>query len=172
MKKIGDAGVVVVVVPNEKYTEYIKEIANELAKGSKAVCYVSLNKLYASLNRLFDAKLKNKFFVIDGITKSAMPDAPSADNCVYVSSASALTELSLSMNQVLNTGQFDSLLFDSLSTLLIYNKGDVVTQFVHDQMGKVVTLGGNAVFTCLEGDTKSSMIKDLGMFVDKVIHLK
>lgn len=173
MKRIGSASVVVVIIPNEKYNQYIIDIAQELGLPYNAICYVSLNKLYNALSRGMDAHdiNKKKFFFIDGITRSVTPEPPEFDNCVYITSSSALTELSLSISQAISTNVFQCMLFDSLSTLLIYNKSEVVTQFVHDQMGKVMGANCVAVFTCLEGDTKSDLIKNLGMFVDDIIHL-
>lgn len=173
LNKIGSSSIVVVIIPNDKYNNYISEIAGEIAGEYSTTCYVSLNKLYKALNKNLDAKqiAKERFFFVDAITKSVIPNPPSFDNCVYVTSSSALTELSICLNEALSTEAFQCLLFDSLSTLLIYNKSEVVTQFVHDQMGKVMSANCVAIFTCLEGDTNSDLIKNLGMFVDQVIHL-
>lgn len=173
LKRIGSSAIVVLIIPNEKYNQYIVDIAKELGTPYSAICYVSLNKLYNALSRSMDAHSinKNKFFVVDAITRSVTSNPPEFDNCFYVTSSSALTELSLSISSALATNAFQCLLFDSLSTLLIYNKSDVVTQFVHDQMGKVMSANCIAIFTCLEGDTKSDLIKNLGMFVDQIIHL-
>ncbi|MCK5107694.1 MAG: hypothetical protein KAQ83_03125 [Nanoarchaeota archaeon] len=173
LKKIGASSIIVVIIPNEKYNQYITEIAKEVSKAYDATCYVSLNKLYSALLRNMKSSKVNdkKFFFIDGITKSVQPTPDEFDNCVYVTSSAALTELSLGLSSALSTNHFNCLLFDSLSTLLIYNKSDVVTQFVHDQMGKVMNANCVAIFTCLEGDTKSDLIKNLGMFVDQIIHL-
>jgi len=51
-------------------------------------------------------------------------------------------------------------------------KGDVVTKFIHSLSGKIRAIGCLGLFTALEGDTDSALIKEMGMFVDKVIHIK
>ncbi len=123
------------------------------------------------IDSLQKAKIpQNKFLFVDSITKSANPKAEDAANCMYCSSASALTELSLTIDKVIQTGKFDALLFDSLSTMLIYNKPGVVCKFVHNIINKIKAKKITAVFTALEGDTESDVLKNLGLFVDKVIH--
>ena len=115
---------------------------------------------------------QKKFLIIDGLTKSVNPKATPADNCMFVSSASALTELSITLNKVAATGKFDGLLLDSLSTLLIYNKPGTVCKCVHSIINKMKAAEITTVFTALEGDTNSQVLKELGMFVDNIIHVK
>jgi len=76
------------------------------------------------------------------------------------------------ISDILESGQIDGLLFDSLSTLLIYNKGETVSKFVHSVINKVKETGATAVFTALEGDTETKLLKEVGMFVDKVAKVK
>ena len=83
---------------------------------------------------------------------------------------SALTELSIAIDKTLSTGKFDGFLFDSLSTLLIYNKSAVVGKFVHSLINKIKAAKVTAIFTALEGDTKSDLLKELGMYVDNILH--
>ena len=63
-------------------------------------------------------------------------------------------------------------MFDSLSTLLIYNKKETVSKFVHSVVNKIKASNITAVFTALEGDTQSALLKEIGMFVDEVIHVE
>ncbi len=129
--------------------------------------------MYGALNKtLQDHGIDTgKFFFVDGITLEAMPEAEEPDNCLFVPSAAALTDISITINQILETGQLESMLFDSLSTLLIYNKEEVVAEFVRDMVGNIRKANCVTIFTSLEGDTESALLKDLGMFVDKIIHL-
>jgi len=166
--------IVVLIIPNEEYTQKIVDVAKYFADNYKATCYTSLNKLYDALtNSLKEVKVDiSKFLFIDAITKSANPNAQEAPNSIFVSSSSALTELSIAINKALDSGQIEGFLFDSLSTLLIYNKSDVVCKFVHTIINKIKASNTTAIFTALEGDTQSALLKEIGMFVDKVIHYK
>lgn len=166
--------IVILVIPNNKYSSKILEVSKYFSKNFKASCYVSLNKpINTLMSSLKKSKVKaDNFLVIDGITKSANPKAEIPDNCICVSSASALTEMSIAIKQTIKTGQFEGLLFDSLSTLLIYNKSGPVGKFAHDLVNKIKAQGMTAVFTALKGDTDSQLLKEMGLFVDKVINLK
>lgn len=166
--------IIVLIIPNEQYTTKITEIAKHFSDNYKATNYVSLNKMFGSLsNSLKEAKIDlNKFLFIDCITKSANPNAEEVSNCIYVTSSSALTELSIAMNKALSSGQIEGLLFDSLSTLLIYNKSDTVSKFVHSIINQIKAANVTAVFTALEGDTGKDLLKEIGMFVDGVVHYK
>ena len=85
-----------------------------------------------------------------------------------MSSPNSLIELSLAITQALNKENPDAFVFDSLSTLLIYERDATVTKFIHSLIGKIKATGIDAYFTSLEGDSHNESIKDLGMFVDRV----
>lgn len=160
--------VVVLVLPNDQYTKRIVEISKYLASSYKSVCYVSLNKLFDSLiASLKSASIdQSKFLFLDGITKSANPEAKASGNCLFISSD--INELGSNISRVLAEGKCDSMLFDSISTLLVYNKSEEVSMFVKNVIGKVRGKGITAVFTALEGDTQSELLKDIGKCVDSV----
>lgn len=71
----------------------------------------------------------------------------------------------------MKTGKFDALLFDSLSTLLIYNKKDAVSKFIQSMINKLRTNNMTVVFTALKGDTEKGLLKEVGLFVDEVVEL-
>jgi len=170
-EEIGKGQTIVLIIPNEQYTKKIIEITKYFSDNHKSICYVSLNKLFDPLIASFkDAGVdQNKFFFVDAITKSTNPNIKESDNCIYISSPSSLTELSIAINKVLETGKFEGFLLDSLSTLLIYNKSEVVCKFVHGLINKMKGANATVVFTALKGDTGSILLKDIGMFVDNVL---
>jgi len=174
LKKELDSGkqVILLIMPNEEYTKDIIDITKQLGDQHTSMCYVSLNKLYDALMKtLKDNKINiNKFFFIDCITKTATTP-PEVKNAIFMEAPNALTTLSLAIKEVLKVQKPDVFLFDSLSTLLIYERGTVVTKFVHSIIGNIRKTSCKALFTCLKGDTDSQLVKDLGMFVDKVIDL-
>lgn len=165
---------VTLVIPNELYTKNIREIAKQLGDSYSKICYVSLNKLYNALTKTMagsNIDIK-KFFFIDGITKTAISDPGNIPNCDFVSGPDKLTELGISIQKNVAAQKSEVLLFDSLSTLLVYKQVQIVKQFVHSIVGQVSAANCVAVFTCLEGNTENDLIKDLSMFVDNIAHLK
>ena len=166
--------IVLIIIPNEIYSDAIMDIAKQLSGKYKNICYVSLNKLYNSLIAALEKKGVNtgKFYFVDAITKTADPNFDGGKKCKCVSSPSHLTEISLEISAGLKDNKPDCLLLDSLSTLLIYQKDEVVTQFVHSLVARLRSANCTTFFTALEGDTQRNLIKQLGMFVDKTIHYK
>ena len=161
-----------VIVPDTSYSKNLLDFAKQLSEKYKDVCYVSLNKPYGHLIKSFeDHKIdKNFFFFIDAVTRPSNP--VKKENYIFISSISALTDLSIAITKTLETRKYKSIIFDSLSTMLIYHEAATVTKFMHSLIGEVRAVKCIGVFTCLEGDVKSSLIKDLGMFVDEVVKIK
>lgn len=173
-KEVNKGKVEVFVIPNESYTKKIVEITKGFSEGMETVCYINLNKMYDSLERVLKSENIDfeNFMFIDGITKSANPEAKEPENCFYLESASNLIELSILIDKLISTNKFEAFLFDSLSTLLIYNPEDVVSKFVRDLINKFKAHDTTVVFTALSGDTKSGLLNEVGMFVDGISHLE
>jgi len=133
---------------------------------------VSLNKLYGPLvNSLQVNKVDvSKFFFINGMSKGVVRSPVKINSCEFLSGPHALTEMNISISKNLREMKSEALLFDSLSTLLIYERELLVTRFVHAMIGAVCEAGAKAFLTVLEGDTKSELVMSLGMFTDRVIH--
>ncbi|MEK6984252.1 MAG: hypothetical protein AABX33_06785 [Nanoarchaeota archaeon] len=174
IKEVEGVQIVLVILPNETYSNSIMEIAKLLSNKFDSICYVTMNKLYDGLiKNLENNKVNiNKFCFIDTITKTADPNFKGAKNCRRISSPSNLTEISLSIGQELKTRKPKCILYDSLSTMLFYKEDQIVTQFVHSLISKLRLTDCITLFTALEGDTEKQMIQNLGMLVDKIIHYK
>jgi archaellum biogenesis ATPase FlaH len=160
-----------IVIPKNDYSEMLIEIERGLSENFKKVCYVTLNKPY---NSVMSNMEKNnidlsKFFFIDGMTNTVQTPEP-ADNCIFVQSPNALTDINLAYSQALEKG-CDNTLFDSLSTLLVYEDAHTIIKFAHNIMTKTRVANSKAVFIALKEDVGSELIKDLYMFVDKVVDL-
>ncbi|HIE34528.1 MAG TPA: hypothetical protein EYP86_05255 [Candidatus Altiarchaeales archaeon] len=173
-KEIESFNVVVLVIPNDTYTECLLEISKQLADSYENICYVNMNKLFSALMKSFERKGVNrgKFFFIDAITKSALPDIEDTENCKFVTSASTLQELGMAINNELNKEVYNALIFDSLSTLRIYNEEEIVEEFIRYMTARIRLSNCIAVLTCLAGDTDTQLIKNIEMMADKVIHLE
>ena len=112
----------------------------------------------------------DKFFFIDTLTKKVQ-EPPEVDNAIFVSAPNALTEISLALTKVINEVHCDSALFDTISAFLIYEKAHTIIQFTHNVITKIRISSGKAAFIALKDDLDSELVKDLYMFVDKVVDL-
>jgi len=167
-KELKDNKIILLVIPNTAYKEVILNVSTQLSQMGE-VCYISLNKTTKYLRGLFQQKKikSDRFFYIDCITKT-MKDPTKERNCIFVSSPNAINELELAIIKAGNQNR-DIVLFDSLSTLLMYHRDDVSTQFAHSLINEIREADIYGVLTILEKDKDSSLSKDLGMIVDKVI---
>lgn len=163
----------ILIIPNKEYNDGLSVLLKKMGKSYNKILYVNLNELYNSLiYRIRSLKLNTeKFFFVDAITMTSDRNLKKHDNCIYISSPNSLIELSLGITQAINTQNPDALIFDSLSTLLIYEKDSTVTKFIHSLIGKIKAARLDSFFTALEGDAQNEAIKNLSMFVNRVITL-
>ena len=146
------------VFSSEYYNKLIINIMQNLT--DEKICYVTLNRSSDSLVRNFKSNSINteNIFFIDAITKIAIPNPPASDNCIFVPSPDDLTKLGIAITQVLQTFDPECLIFDSLSTLLVYSDLSVVSQFVHSVVNKINAYAMSGVFLCLYGEKEKQTV--------------
>ncbi|MFH2027579.1 MAG: hypothetical protein ABIJ08_00435 [Nanoarchaeota archaeon] len=162
---------ILVLMPSVQYNDVIVDMAKNLSENS--VCYVTLNKTYDSLKELFTKSkvdVENIVF-IDAISKSVKKTPDQADGCYYVSSPGALTEISLVISKFLRH-EFEYMVFDSLTNLMIYAQKAPVAKFISSLINKIRGTKTKAVFYALGMEAHNELIKECEMFVDKVIQIK
>ena len=157
------------VLANDHYTESLLEVVRTLQ--DKTICFVTLNKPAFELEHSFRIHhvLPRNIFFVDTVTNS-MGRKEDKQNVLYVSSPGAFTELSIAINEVLRSDKFDCIVFDSLSTLSIYDSGGGAEQFASSIIQKTRVGGTLGVFTCLQGDLSNTLIQKSCMYVDEVVH--
>ena len=168
----GSSSIALVIVKKEEYRSSLPQMISSLSSSSSKTAYVCINSPYNFVSGMVK-KLgleKEKFFFIDTVTRNVQ-EPPKADDCIFVSSPNALTEISLAISKALNEKKCDALFFDTLSALLIYENAHSIIHFTHSILTKLQISSGKAVFIALKEDLNSELVKDLYMFVDKVIDL-
>ena len=162
------------IVPDEDYRKTLIDLAKQAARIYKSVLYVSVNDTYDALVKDFKSRKINveKFFFIDTRTASSEPHPPAVKNCIFVSSPEALTELKVAISKAYEKQKSEIMLLDSLSALLAHLSNGTISRWTHDVITKFRASGTAAVFVCLKRDEESFMVKDIAMFVDKIIRLR
>jgi len=158
--------IAVFVIPDKLYVSKIKELVSSLSSDYSRICYVSLNKPYPVISESLkkqgiDTK---KFFFVDCTGNPSKNEG----QVVYVSSPKALTEMSITITKVLEMGKIEALIFDSLSTLLIYEQPSTVVKFTHSLISALRSRNAAGFFMCLKGGTGSEIVKDISMFADRI----
>ncbi|MFH0869546.1 MAG: hypothetical protein V1866_00635 [archaeon] len=162
---------ILIVIPIKEYSETMMNLNGQLNSSFNRITYVSLNKLITPLRRSFEENHLDlsKFYFVDAITKTAIPNPPEIINCAYVPAPNDLTKLSIQITKSLQTFDPDCIIFDSLSTLLIYEDNTITSQFVHALVNKANAFGVRIIFTCLKGDKEKQLAREMSLILDKVI---
>jgi len=161
---------ILLIMPSSDYNKEIVEIMKKFS--GKNVAYITLNKTRDSLVELFKQNkinIDNVVFV-DAISKTIKSAPDQSDGVYYVSSPGALTEIGIVISKFLRHN-FDYLVFDSLTNLLVYENKAPIGKFVSSLVNKIKESKTKAVFYALSVEEQQTMIKESGMFVDKVIEL-
>jgi archaellum biogenesis ATPase FlaH len=168
LDKILKSKVSCIIIPGDKFNEELIKLLKKVK--NKKVCYVTLNKgadvLIESLNK---NKINPKnFFFIDCVSKTIVQPKP-IENCQFISSPNALTELSLAIDKSIDSG-FSIVLVDSLSTFMIYHNAEMIIQFFHNLANKIRSEDGNIlILTISDKDKDSEVFKKMEIIVDKII---
>ena len=154
-----------------EYNDDIIKVMKELSGSS--ICYVTLNKTADSLKELFKKNKINidKVTFIDAISKTIKKVPEMSDKIYYVSSPGALTEISLVITKFIKHN-FNYLIFDSLTNLLVYESRAPVAKFLSTLVNKIKESKTKSVFYALAVKEQETLIRESSMFVDKVIDLE
>lgn len=124
-----------VVLPSSNYSDLIQAFFEYIrSRPEDAWVYVTITKPYENILKQFGelAESKNIRFV-DCISRAA-GITKTEPNCVYVESPSMLEKLGLEIINIFKTVDEKTnkyLILDSLSTLIIYNDQEIVTEFFY-----------------------------------------
>ena len=130
---------------------------------------VVLKKLYAA-----EGIEMGRVSFIDTITKYAMGRVPEGqEDCRFISSPSNLTDLGIAITEVLNTlsGEKACLLFDSISTLLIYIPSTNISKFIHFITSKLRLVDTSGIFLAVEKGLDPLLLTQLTTYVDGTIDM-
>lgn len=153
--------------------ESSNDVLYSAAQKFNKICYVTINRPYHTFSGFFEVNKidPQKFFFIDCITKSVVGKTHKNNGVIFVSSPNDFEGIEKKIRQVLQKQKIDLLIFDSLSSLLIFEKGVFVTKFIHGLAAMIKGFQGKSVFIALEKDAGLDMAKKIGMLMDKTIYV-
>ena len=153
----------------EVSTSLVKYFSSKSDKG----IVLSANRPYVNLMSIYE---KNdidvsKMFILDCLSKGQHADAP-ADNVVFIENLSALTDISLSIEEHINGVPGKKFIFfDSLTTMLIHNKPYVLARFIHNIFTKMRLKGIGGVIISLQDSSNRDIKAEIAQLCDKVIKI-
>ena len=137
------------------------------------VVYVTLNKPYSTLKEIFKKEKINLDMIIfiDAVTQTQESKVKKTKDCLFIGSPEKLSDISLAMDQAVRAIPSDKrfLFFDSLSTLLIYNRAGTIVKFIHFIITKMREWKVIGIIISLEKESNEELIDKLTQFCDKSI---
>lgn len=174
LKKLEGTGIMLVLTKAENYQEATLELIEYLVNEKKELgVYVTLSKPYLSMKKLLEPRIDlRKMIFIDAFTKLAGGKPEKIEGVLYITSIEDLTGMSFALDQAVKSipGKQKFVFFDSLSTLLLYNKTGSVAKFVHFLTGKIRLWDIDGIFISL-GEDEDQIISKLSMFCDRIVRL-
>jgi hypothetical protein len=163
-----------VLMDEKDYIQKLKEIIKSVENIHAKICYVCLSKPY---NYIAEELRKenidtNDFFFIDVLSSHYGHPKP-ATNCIFLKAPVDLDELNKTVTRAVNNQKCNVVLFDTISTLLIYHQPHSVIKFTHNMKVEEMKSDVKNFFIVLKGNEyltdSDNFIKDLEMFTDKKI---
>lgn len=172
LKTVQAPKVVLLLIDSEHYNAVQASLLQFLRE--KRGVFVSVNKPLGNLLETPEsvAKLANLVFV-DMVSESSGIQPLNASNARYLESPQNLLELAVLAEKELKAmplnGRFA--VFDSLSTLLLYNKAEAVERFVHNLAGKIRNLQTIAILLMVHLEEHKDTIRVISQFCDQTIEV-
>ncbi len=152
------------------YVDIVKFLVNE--QGIPGI-YVTLNKPYEIMQRnLAGSNIDSRLIIFVDATSRA-GGTKRTDNCLYIGGPEKLSDMSVAMDQAVKALPKDDkfLIFDSLSTLSIFNSPGTVARFIHFLTGKMREWKVKGIIMTLEKETRHELLEELTQFSDARIDL-
>jgi hypothetical protein len=150
------------------------EIIRQLVSKDQSVLIITTNQPYTTLVNSYESNGLDvsKIYFIDAITKYALGKVPlEAKNCKFVNNPGNITDLGIAITEMLNKFPHEKpwILFDSISTMLIYIPSLNISKFIHFVTSKLRLLSSPGIFLAVEKSLDPLLMTQLITFVDEVI---
>ena len=135
--------------------------------------YVTLNRPYEIMQRSFASNNIDTRLVIFIDATSRNQGSKKVENCLYIGSPEKLSDMSVAMDQAIKALPTSEkfLIFDSLNTLIIFNKPSTVARFIHFLAGKMREWKVKGIIITLEKETEQALLDELTQFSDSRVDL-
>jgi len=165
--------------PLEGKKEFLDSTIARTTKENKAVLFVLTDKNPETAKQeLLKEKIffKNLYFIDCFSLQAGNADAKDTENVKYVSGPLALNELSIAIGEFgreFLKKEFEYvIIFDSLSTLLMYSNADAIARFLQILIAKIKNLNGSVVFTLEQGMHDEKAVVTIEHLMDSIIEVK
>ncbi len=159
----------IVITNNDDFNDAVIGIVKSIG-NSATIVMVSFNKPSSMFESIFKGKSKCDFFYVDLVTQVATGEPQKKENVVFLASQRNLTDLSITLSEVLNriSGK-KFVILDSLTTMLLYNDSNTTTQFLQFLANRLRLWNTSSFILTMEGKGEEEVIRVVSQVVDKII---
>ncbi len=173
---------IVVSPPLSGKKEFIYNYLQETLKNKEPVIFLSTDTSPEDIKKEL---VKNKIFYgpyakilrfVDCFSQQAGSQVQDTTDTKRISGPLALNEISIAVSKI--EAEFSKLnpkhriIFDSLSTLLMYSNPQMVGRFLQIQIAKIKKAGGSILFTLEEGMHDKKAMITIEHLMQAIIHIK
>ena len=150
------------------------EIIKELSELGFLSVIITTNFPYSILNKLYaqsGVDISHVSF-IDAVTRNSIGTAENIPGVVrYINNPANLTDMGIAVTELLkeHSGEKVCILYDSVSTMLIYLSSPNISKFIHFVTNKLRLLDISGIFLAVEKGLDPMLMSQLTTFVDKVV---
>jgi KaiC/GvpD/RAD55 family RecA-like ATPase len=168
--------IVLLLSAAERLREHNLGILARLLGDGFDVTVVTTNQPAAILRKTYqrDGVDLARIRFIDAITRYAVGSSPENSAAErFIASPSDLTEMGIAISEMLKggSGKRTAVLFDSVSTMLIYLPSSQISRFIHFVTSKLRILDIAGIFLAVEKGLDPLLLPQLTTFVDAVVDL-
>jgi KaiC/GvpD/RAD55 family RecA-like ATPase len=150
------------------------ELIENLLSENYYVLVITTNQPYEILKKNYEKTgiFLDRIYFVDTVTKNAIGRDPQpAKNCRFINNPADLTGIGIAVTETLKDleGKKVCLLFDSVSSMLIYISSQNITKFIHFVTNKLRLLNFAGIFLVVEKGLDPDVLDQLTTFVDVVI---
>ncbi len=170
IESLGDQYSVMVITPVERIPDTANKIIKSYLKDGASGVYIALNKPHKSVEKLMKAdKIKTeKIFFIDCM--KTMKEAKKEERVSHIQNPSDLTSMNIALNQFMEKIEGKKfLILDSLTTLLIYNKENLVIMFVKSLIDEMRKRDSAKMVILTPEPRGGELINKIALFFDRVV---
>lgn len=162
--------------PNEMRNKNIELTGKIVAEGYDVIV-VTTNQPYDILRKNYEKNgiHLDRIYFVDTVTKNALGRDPlPSKNCRFINNPSNLTDTGIAITQMLQVleGKKVCLLFDSVSSMLIYLSSQNIIKFIHFITNKLRLLNFSGIFLIVENGLDPDALAQLTTFVDVVVNVE
>lgn len=166
-----------ILLGEKEYLQKLEEIIKSVRKTKTKICYVCLSKPYADvLEDLKDKGVDTSDFIFVDVLTSHYKKPEPVKNCIFVPEPADLSAIRTAIKKAVEEKECSVILFDTISTLLIYQETSSIVKFTHHLLTEEKQENVKKLFIVLKGgeipeEENQRLVKDLMMFADKTLDL-